>query len=75
MTAPRHRLSSVERLARDICWAEFADPRHAGCSKAAYWLDVHPNRKAEYIEDAEWFTMIVRKLGAPTIAKILAETI
>ena len=71
MTA-RHRLTPVERLARDICWAD--EGPHAVYTKAQYWmLHLLDRERAVYIEEAERFTWLVRKLGAPALAKILAE--
>lgn len=58
MTAP---LSKIEKLARDICWAEFATKRTEP-TKAAYWRCVHPDQKAEYISKAEWLVFICQKL-------------
>lgn len=54
-------MSEYEKLARDICWAEF--PRKPkDTTKSAYWAGVHPDRKAEYIEDAKWLVYIVKQL-------------
>ncbi len=60
-------------LARDICWAQFHVPQKVGCTKASYWARLSPETQARYIEEATRFTWLVRKLGAPTLARILAE--
>lgn len=87
MTAPRHRLTPVERLARDICWADdgqdavyiarvdtLGDAASGVITKAQYWANLPDQARDVYTDEAERFTWLVRKLGAPTIAKILAET-
>ena len=54
-------MNQYEKLARDICWAEFPrKPKEH--TKASYWAQVHPDRKAEYIEDAKWLVFIVKQL-------------
>lgn len=63
-------MSEIEKLARDICWAEFpVTPK--GITKAAYWKGVHPDAKAAYIEDAKWLIFITKKLKP---ARIWAAT-
>jgi hypothetical protein len=42
-------------------------------AKARYWRELHPQERGGYIDEAERFAWLVRKLGAPTLAKILAE--
>jgi hypothetical protein len=68
----RHRLTPVERLARDILWAECG--KQAGHTKATFWASMTASIRAERMTDAFRFVFLVRKLGAPTLAKILAET-
>ena len=51
----------IERLARDICWAEFPI-RPKDTTKAGYWRGVHPEKKAEYVSDAKWLVFIAKKL-------------
>lgn len=55
------RLSSIEKLARDICWAEY--PRsHRTATKAAYWQLIGSDGRAVYMRDAEWLVYITKKL-------------
>lgn len=54
-------MTPLEKLARDICWSEFAI-RRKDVTKAAYWRGVHPDKKAKYLRDAEWLVFIVQKL-------------
>jgi hypothetical protein len=70
MTA-RHRLTPVERLARDILWAECG--KRAGHTKTTFWASQPVSIRAERIIDAHRFVFLCRRLGAPTLAKILAE--
>jgi hypothetical protein len=54
-------MTPIEKLARDICWAEWpSTPKHT--TKPAYWKAVHPDKKAEYVRDAEWLGFIVKAL-------------
>lgn len=56
-------MTEVEKLARDICWAEFpVRPKRTEWTKAPYWRGVHPDKKAEYIRDAEWLVFIAKQL-------------
>jgi hypothetical protein len=63
------RLTETEKLARDICWAEFT--RRPDKTKAVYWYALAPNAKADYIGDAEWLEWIVPRLKR---LKLLALT-
>lgn len=54
-------MTDIERLARDICWAEFPR-RPQDTTKASYWRGVHPTKQADYIRDAEWLVFITKKL-------------
>lgn len=54
-------MTELEKLARDICWAEFI-VKPAMHTKATYWHQVQPHRRLEYIRDAEWLVFIVKKL-------------
>lgn len=74
MTAPRQRLSPIERLARDIAWAEWIDPGNPSRTKFTYWVSLPPDDRFAYVKEATRFTWLIHLLGAPTIAKILAET-
>lgn len=56
------RISKIEKLARDICWAEWVGDYRPECGKAAYWNGLHPDVKTGYIVDAKWFQFICRKL-------------
>jgi hypothetical protein len=55
----------LERLAMDICWAEFiGNPRKAaGCSKTQYWKKVTDEAKVSYRKDAERLMYWTKKLG------------
>lgn len=54
-------MKPIEKLARDICWVEFPNPPK-DTTKAAYWRDqVAPEKKAEYIRDAEWLVFIAKQ--------------
>lgn len=56
-------MKPVEKLARRICWLEFALPVD-GTTEVAYWRGVSPAKKAEYVEDARWLIWMVDRLAA-----------
>lgn len=58
---PKHT-KAIDRLAADICWAEFPR-RPKDTTKRAYWAGVHPDRKAEYIADARWLVFMSCRLS------------
>lgn len=66
-------MDAIEKLARDICWAEFPS-RPKGETKASYWRKIHPDAKTGYIVDAKWLVFIVGKLaGNPNLGACLAR--
>lgn len=54
-------MGEIERLARDICWAEFST-KPKDTTKAVYWQSIHPEAREEYRQDAEWVVYIAKKL-------------
>lgn len=68
------RLTPIERLARDIAWAEWIDPVNPSRTKFTYWASLLDEDRTDYVKEAERFVFLTRLLGAPTLAKILAET-
>lgn len=64
-------MDHIERLAREICWAEFTVPaKKLGTTKTKYWLGVHPDKKAEYARQAKWLLWASKH---PRIEKFLAD--
>jgi hypothetical protein len=59
----REHLTASEKLARRICWLEFAKPRK-DTTEAEYWRGVHPDKKAEYIQEATYLEWMVDLLCA-----------
>lgn len=57
-------LSATEKLARDICWAGFANPKNAGTTKNRYWENITPNARKLYCEHAAELIWWTRKLTA-----------
>jgi len=57
------RISEIESLARDLCWAGFKLPKLVGRSKAAYWDDVSIDSKRSYIREAEYLIWVIQRLG------------
>ena len=57
------RLTPVEQIAREICWAEFQMPQLVGKTKAAYWLSLSATIQQRYVDEAERVIWLSRKLG------------
>ena len=55
-------MSPIEKLARDICWAEFVGKPPGGRTKAAYWKNIHPDARAVYIQNARYWVAIAKKM-------------
>lgn len=57
------RLTEIEKLARDICWAGFSDATKREDTKAKYWKTIAPAARADYMQEAKYFAFLARKLG------------
>lgn len=57
------RLSKLESLARDICWAGFLYPRKVGRTKAEYWRDITPEARQDYRNEAKRTLWLLERLG------------
>lgn len=57
-------MTSVEKLARRICWLEFPHPTKGsvGKTEAEYWEPLRPEKKREYEQDAEWLCWMLDRL-------------
>jgi hypothetical protein len=66
-------ISRIEKIARDICWGEFAEPAAQGCTKAAYWDLLSEEKKAEYIRDARRMCWWIKRVDRAIIEKLLAD--
>lgn len=55
------RLTDIEKLARDICWAEFPK-KPAAYTKASYWKCLPARGRAEYAVEAARVVWIVKAL-------------
>lgn len=66
------RLSPIEKLARDICWAEWvSNYRPPGTTKATYWERMNPAAQDTYVRDAEWLLFVVKKLKPNRILSLV----
>jgi hypothetical protein len=65
------RLTPIEKIAREYCWAGFARPELAGCTKAAYWKRLSNEKRQEYIREASQFCYRVRRLGRAWMLEII----
>lgn len=73
---PMKRLNGQERLARDICWAEFGGNSNnarkvTGQSKADYWAGVDQSKKDEYMRDAGFLMNILPRLRYLDVLSII----
>lgn len=60
-----------ERLAREICWVEFANPKAVGKSKAAYWDGLPEQTKIIYRLRARDLIWMTRTLKPAYVAEVL----
>lgn len=55
-------MSPIEKLARDICWAEWAGKPQTTLTKAKYWRSIHPDARAAHIQNAKYWVAIAKKM-------------
>ena len=55
-------MKPIEKLARDICWAEFVGPQ-AGNTRARYWMSLPQETKDAYVVEASRIAFMVCKLS------------
>jgi len=67
------RMSMIEKIARDICWGEFADHKSVGCTKAAYWKGISPGARLEYIGDAARFCWWLKRQDRKLVNDLMAQ--
>lgn len=67
------RISMIEKIARDICWGEFADHKSVGCTKAAYWKKLAAERRLEYITDASRFCWWLKRQDRKLINELMSK--
>lgn len=60
----------LDKLAREICWAGFADPKCAGCTKAAYWKRLSDEKRAEYRTEAEHFAYLASRIDVDVMNEV-----
>lgn len=57
------RLTSIEKLAREICWLGFRHPLATkGKTKARYWKEITESARQNYRADAEHFAYLLRRV-------------
>jgi hypothetical protein len=61
-------MTDIEKLARDICWADFHTPPQGG--KVKYWAKVAPGARASYIQTAKEFVWLANRLGKDRVASV-----
>lgn len=60
----------IEKLARDICWAEFADPSIVGKTKAAYWSAMSQEARDIYLREAKHFAYLLPRMDVDVLNEI-----
>jgi hypothetical protein len=61
-----------ERLAREICWVEFACPEAVGKTKAAYWDGLPEQTRDAYRFRARELIFLTKLLEPRYVADVLA---
>lgn len=67
------RLTEIEKLARDICWAGFSDAIRREDTKARYWKTIAAEARADYVREAKYVARLVRKLGLDRVAQYISS--
>ena len=61
------RLSPIERLARDICWIGFVNPKLAGTTKITYWNRLPETTRTKYRDEAKRFAFLLERVPLDTL--------
>jgi hypothetical protein len=65
------RLTPIEKLAREICWAGFATkPGRAGRTKARYWRSITDCARRSYVLEAERFAFLLKNVSVKVLNQI-----
>lgn len=56
------RMTEMEKLARLICWLEFAAPNKTGTTEARYWLAIAAETREEFIKEAHRFVWLFNRI-------------
>lgn len=67
------KLKPMERLAREICWLGFHEPKSVGVSKSQYWKQITENSRKHYRQEAERFAFYFEKLSLAMLLEIDRE--
>ena len=68
-------MKTFEKLAREICWESFTNPKAVGATKASYWKSLPPATQSEYRNDAAKFIRILGGLNSELLRDIENEHI
>lgn len=71
MARPRDISRDLERLARDICWAEFLLPEDVGTTKAIYWRNIQEDARNIFRAEARRISWLLNKLGSSRALEIV----
>lgn len=55
-------MKPLDKLARDICWLGFANPKEVGRTKAAYWKSLPEETRENYRKEASHFVWLYDNL-------------
>lgn len=68
-------MKPIEKLARDICWAEWAGKPPQGMTKALYWKMLPPDGRANHINNARYWVAIAKKMKPIRLFSAVMEVI
>lgn len=64
-------MTPVQQLAREICWAGFTTKAgRAGKTKNRYWQSISDHARADYIEEAERFAFLLKRVDVDVLNKL-----
>ena len=63
----------MEKLAREICWMGFSNPKAVGKTKAKYWQSLPPVTQNEYRTEAVHFVRILSGISSDLLNEIEIE--
>lgn len=64
------RMHPFDKLAREICWAGFAHPKHVGKTKTQYWKSLTDEKRAEYRAEAEYWAYLHDRISVDVMNEI-----
>lgn len=65
------KMGSIEKLAREICWAGFTyRDAKIGKTKAGYWKSLPEHSRALYVSEAERFAFLMKRVSVDVLNEL-----